>query len=166
MCEKGDIKFTQFKNGAANKLNVNLFSKRVLRVVLMSIQAYICDVHRSFKIAAISVFSVLFYLLIGMNNSTPLSQIKHFEKQELPEKEDAISSDSKIFVSFVQRVQVNFSITPGSNLSKTFWDSLWYNPGRIERLSKISNARQVGYAKHILYRLKQIDMLFPFHHFW
>ena len=120
------------------------------------------------KITAFSGIAILCYLFISATIAFPISESTHFTKKENAGNEKVKATDSSVLLSFTSRAKGNLT-APENNANPTvkkLTNSLFVPTKAAERLFKVVYSHYTFYSKNVLYRYTQIDMLYPFHHFW
>lgn len=126
---------------------------------------YLCAVQKRINIAAFSVLLVLFYFLVSTNYSCAVARTDSSQNHELPENRKSAITASESHSTVVQLTSLRHFGAPTKTSGKTFFGYSVLFPKDI-KLVQVSYSRQIAYSKNILYRLKEIDRLFPFHTFW
>lgn len=129
---------------------------------------YLWRVKKPLKIVLLSIFSILFYFLLSTNKGATELKTHTESHTEFPEKQKLKSFVSKDYIVLSTRTNVPFSFSKNNpnTTFKTFHNSLFVHTKTIERVFNIAYTQYNFYAKNVLARFKQTDIIFPFHYFW
>ncbi|RZJ34816.1 MAG: hypothetical protein EOO51_08140 [Flavobacterium sp.] len=120
---------------------------------------------KRFVIASLSLFSVLFYFLVSTGNTEAFVVHHDAGKHAIPENQKAGFNGFENHATVVQFASVSHVGSVSKTAGKSFFGSVLLFPAEIKP-PQPSFSQQLAYSTDVLYRLKLIDRLFPFHSFW
>lgn len=123
---------------------------------------------KALKITAFSGIAILLYLFISATVAFPISENTHSTKKENAGIEKVKATDSSVLLCFSSRAKGNLA-APENNANPTvkkLSNPIFVTTKTTESLFKVVYSQYTFHSRNVLYRFTQIDMLYPFHHFW